>query len=76
MEQLTNEQMSRVCMFMRVIDLLKSRPDILEQCPEMKTKLDQVCRAVNQIMELLTEEQRDAVLEEHQRQLEILKENH
>jgi hypothetical protein len=74
-EKLTDEQISNLCMYMRVIDLLKSRPDLLDENPEMKKHLEMICSNVDKIMETISDEQRDEVLEVHKIQLEQIAKN-
>jgi hypothetical protein len=69
-QKLTDEQISNLCMYMRVIDLLKSRPDLLDENPEMKKQLEMICSNVDKVMESISDEQRDEVLEAHKMQLE------
>jgi hypothetical protein len=72
MEKLPDEYVNQICMHMRVIDLMKGNPDIVNQSPEMKKGLEDLCVLVAKMMELLTDEQRDQVLEEHKRQLDYM----
>lgn len=60
---------------MRIIDLMKSNPDISEANPEMKTQLEKIYKAVDDIFEMLTDEQKDELLETHKLQLNVLKQN-
>ena len=69
-EELTDELISKLCTYMRVIDLMKRNPQILTENDEMKQKFDMLCQNVNLVMERLTDKQRDQVLEIHKLQLE------
>ncbi len=70
--ELTNEEISHVCMYMRVIDLMRKNQKILDENEAIRIQYDKLCLLVNQLMENLTDEQRDEVLEEHKIQLEEL----
>lgn len=67
-QKLTNEQISQLCMFMRVIDVLQKNRNIWNENPQMKEAYDKHCYHVNSIMEMLSEEQRNKVLKEHKLQ--------
>jgi len=68
--ELTDEEISHVCMYMRVIDLMRKNQKILDENEEIKKQYEKLCLLVNQLMENFTDEQRDEVLEEHKIQLE------
>ncbi|HEY5591567.1 MAG TPA: hypothetical protein VIK55_11180 [Paludibacter sp.] len=55
---------------MRVIDLMGKNQNILNENVEMKKQYDKLCLTVNEIMENISDEQRDEVLEVHKIQLE------
>ena len=67
-QKLTNEQISQLCMFMRVIDTLQKNKNIWNENPQMKEAYDKTCFHVSSIMEMLSEEQRNKVLEAHKLQ--------
>ncbi len=67
---LTNEEISQLCMYMRVIDFMRKNQKVLDENAEMKKNYDKLCLTVNELMENISEEQRDEVLEEHKIQLE------
>ena len=67
---LTNEEISQLCMYMRVIDFMRKNQNVLDQNAEMKKNYDKLCLTVNELMENISEEQRDEVLEEHKIQME------
>ncbi len=74
--ELTDHEIAELCSFMRVIDLMKKNQNILDEKPELQEMIDKLCSSVNFIMEQLSEEQRDEVLEIHKEQLEeIAKKN-
>ena len=68
--ELTGEEISHVCMYMRVIDLMRKNQKILDENEDVKKQYEKLCLLVNQLMENFTDEQRDEVLEEHKIQLE------
>lgn len=68
--EFTEELISKICMDMRTVDILKSNYHHFEHNAEMKECFERICDLVNQMMEALTAEQLDIVLEEHKRQLE------
>jgi len=70
--ELTDEEISHVCMYMRVIDLMRKNQKILDKNEELKKQFEKLCLLVGQLMENFTDEQRDEVLEEHKIQLEEL----
>ena len=69
-EKLGDEEISTICMYMRIVDLFKNNPDIVEKTPGLKENFEILCTQVGEIMELLTDEQRDELLEEHKLQWE------
>ena len=70
--ELTDKEIAELWSFMRVIDLMKKNQDILDEKPELQKMIDELCTSVNIIMDNLTEEQRDEVLEIHKEQLEAI----
>ena len=73
-EEITDEQIAELCIFMRVIELMKRNPHVLENV-EMKQGYEDLCCKVDEIMKLLTEEQLDTVLETHKIQLQEIEED-
>ena len=71
-EQLDEENVSQLCMFMRVIDLFDQNESIVNSNPEMADTVKELREKVQRIMDLLTDEQKDYVLEEHKIQSEIV----
>ena len=69
-EELTDQTIAELCSFMRVIDLMKKNQDKVDENPELKETVEKLCTNVNLIMEQLTEEQSDKVLEIHKVQSE------
>ncbi len=70
--ELTDHQISEICMYMRVIDLMRKNQKILSENEEIKKQYDKLCLLVSHLMENISDEQRDEVLEEHKIQLEEL----
>jgi|GEM_PF-2095064 len=68
--EMTNKEISQLCMYMRVIDFMGKNQEIISKNEEMKKNYDQLCLTVNEIMENISDEQRDEVLEVHKMQLE------
>jgi len=67
---MTDKEISQLCMYMRVIDFMGKNQKILSENEEMKMNYDKLCLTVNEIMENISDEQRDEVLEVHKIQLE------
>jgi len=68
--EMTDKEISQLCMYMRVIDFMGKNQKILSENEEMKMNYDKLCLTVNEIMENISDEQRDEVLEVHKIQLE------
>jgi hypothetical protein len=73
-EELTNDQINELCSFLREIDVMQKNIDIVNANAELKKGYEALCNNVNEIMKLLTNEQRDKVLETHRLQLIYLSE--
>lgn len=71
--EITDEQIAELCMFMRVLELMKQNPKALEN-PEMKRGYDELCSRVDKVIELLSPEELDIVLKTHKMQLQQIKE--
>ena len=67
-QKLTDDQISSLCMYMRVIDFFRKNRNVLNE--EMEQHYYILCKNVNEIMEALTDEQRDEILEIHKIQLQ------
>ena len=67
---LTEDEINTLCRDMRVVDLFKKNPDILDSNPDIKQYFDKYCSLVDQIIECISEEQLDIVLERHRLQLQ------
>ena len=68
--ELTDEQVSQLCMYMRVVDFMGKNQKILDENVEMKKQYENLRLTVSQIMESISEEEWDEVLEIHKIQLE------
>jgi len=68
--ELTDEQVSQLCMYMRVIDFMGKNQKVLDENVEMKKQYENLRLTVSQIIDNISEEERDAVLEIHKIQLE------
>jgi SpoVK/Ycf46/Vps4 family AAA+-type ATPase len=68
--QLTDKQISELCSYMRIIDLMNANPDKLDQEPKLKETMDLFSEKVRQIMEQLSDEECDEILEIHREQLQ------
>ena len=68
--KLSKDEINTFCMYMRVIDLMNKNITILNDNPPIKKEYDLMCKAENQIMSTLSEEERDKILEIHKLQLE------
>lgn len=70
--ELSNEMIDKICANLRVIDFLRKNQEEFEKHPEMKKQMDNMRTHVKQLMDLLSDEQRDQVLEEHKIQSEAI----
>jgi hypothetical protein len=70
---LTEEQIDRICENLRVIDFLSRNQEKIEINPEMKKQMKLFREKVKEIMDILTDEQRDKVLETHKTQTETVR---
>jgi len=68
--ELTNEEISQICMYMRVIDFMGKNQKVLSENPEIKENYDKLRLMVSELMENISDDQRDEVLEVHKIQLE------
>ena len=71
-EQLDDENVSQLCMFMRIIDLFDKNETIVNANPEMADTVNELREKVKRIMDMLSDEQKDYVLEEHKIQTEYV----
>ena len=71
-EDLDEENVSQLCMFMRIIDLFDKNEAIVNTNPEIADTVKELREKVKSIMDLLSDEQKDYVLEEHKIQTEYV----
>lgn len=71
--KLTENQAKQVCMYMRVIDLMQKNWDILDANPELKVHYEKICKRIEGIMEKISDEEKDEILEMHKMQLDEIK---
>jgi len=67
--ELTDDEINKICMYMRVIDLMRKNLDIINKDVAMKKQYDILCKNVEKIMELLSAKQKNHILEIHRLQL-------
>ena len=72
--ELTEEMIAQTCMFLRVIDLMDRNHEIIKDNEDLQKTMVEVKENVKLIMDLLTPEQQDYVLEVHKVQSEYLAE--
>lgn len=70
--KLTDEQISELCMFMRVSDLLRENKHLFKDNHEFMKSFQKIQANVNEILESLSPEEIDEILEEHKLQLDYL----
>jgi hypothetical protein len=70
--ELTENEIDRICSYLRVIDLTKKHPDEVDSLPQLKDEVEKLSALVKEIMDGLSEEQRDKVLETHKVQSEAI----
>ncbi len=68
-EKLTNEQLSTICMMMRTVEVLRTNEHNFSDNIQIKEAYTKVSGELNKLMDMLSDAQRNEVLEEHQRQL-------
>lgn len=61
----TPKYVDEICKSMLIIDCIKKHPDLYEDSEQIKNYFDDLCETIGEIMEELTEEQRDHILERH-----------
>ena len=67
--ELTDDEINKICMYMRVIDLMRKNLDIINKDVAMKKQYDILCKNVEKIRELLSAKQKNHILEIHRLQL-------
>jgi hypothetical protein len=69
---LTDEQSAQVTMFMRVANHLQSNLHIIEGNAEVMDSLAKLKEAIASILDGLSEEERDSLLEQYKEEAELL----
>jgi hypothetical protein len=72
-EELTADEISKLCIMLRIINLFHKNLKNIEKLPEMKKEYKSLSSELNEIMRTLTDEQRDRVLKIHKVQLQEIK---
>ena len=72
--ELSDEMVAQLCKFMRLIDLFDKNETIIEDNLELVDTVKELRVQVNRIMDLLSDEQKDYVLEVHKIQTEYIAE--
>jgi hypothetical protein len=73
-QELTDEEIAEICLFMRVIDFLKKNPEILREHQVLKRNYEELSAKINELIASLSDEQLNEVLEAHNIQLQELNE--
>jgi hypothetical protein len=73
-KKLTIEEIDKICSNLRAVDFMKRHHKEIERIPELKEQYDLLSKSVKEIMNHLTDEQRDKVLERHKIQSDALAE--
>lgn len=68
-EVLTEDEINQLCRDMRIVDLFRSNQSILDENPEIKQEFEKYCKLVSDVVDLISEEQLNIVLETHRLQL-------
>ncbi len=69
---LTDDEIDQICSFLRVIDLMKKHEAEVNSLPELKENVEKMSALVKEMMNQLTEEQQDEILEIHKLQAEAV----
>jgi hypothetical protein len=72
--KLTDEEIDRICSNLRAVDFMKRHQAEINKIPELKEQNDLLSKSVKELMNKLSEEQRDKVLEIHKIQSEAIAE--
>ncbi|WP_320054334.1 hypothetical protein [uncultured Acetobacteroides sp.] len=70
---LSDEEINQICMYMRIVDFMRDNQEMVESNPEMVELVAQLNTCVGKIMDVLTDEEKDELLEEHRFQLEEIR---
>ncbi len=71
-EELSEEKVAQLCKFMRIIDLFDKHKAEIDPFTEIVDSVQEIRELVDKIMSLLSDEQKDYVLEVHKIQTEYL----
>ena len=69
---LNEEEEANISMFMRVYEFLRNNKAVFENDEEFVNALEEVRVAINKIFELLSEEDKDRLLERYKEEMEYL----
>ncbi len=72
--ELDDEMINQLCMYMRVIDLFQKNSNEIENNEELKETVQNLNAKVKELMDMLTDEQKDLVLEVYQLQKQEMEE--
>lgn len=64
-ELFTEKYIEEICKSMLIIDCIKKYPYICEDSEQMQNDFNDLCKTLGEVMDELTAEQRDHVLEIH-----------
>ena len=73
-EALDENKVAQLCKFMRIIDVFDKNESEIKDYTEIVESVQELRERVKTIMDLLSDEQKDYVLEVHKRQAEYLAE--
>ena len=72
--ELNEELVSKLCKFMRVIDVFNANKDNIADNPKLVMHANELTIKVKKMMDMLNEDQQNYVLEVHKLQKEYIKE--
>ena len=70
---LSEEEINQICMYMRIVDFMRNNQEMVDSNPEMVDLVAQLNTCVGRIMDILTDEEKDELLEVHRIQMEELR---
>lgn len=71
--KLADDQVNQLCMYMRIIDLMQKHLSRLDTNLELKKQYKKLCKYVDEILETISDEEKDEIMEMHEFQLNELK---
>jgi hypothetical protein len=71
-EKLDEEMVASICMYMRMVDFFRTYEKEISDKPEIVESVNELNARVKEMMDLLTDEQQDYVLEEYKYQKEYI----